>query len=339
MTTTTLPHHVSFANNASFQNFYELFRPSEQDKKFSIILATLFALYFIIAVIVPFLEQVEIPRAIKEQVPIQLARIVLKEKQLPLPEKLAEKPEEKIIVEKPNEEKSLEVKDEKIQEDPIKPPIALPKTIPVEIRRELAKQKAKTSGLAAMKDELFAMRDAFDVAPVAKTALSKDKASEAKIKRKLLAADVNKQSASLSAIKASQMVSSDKLSTRNTQTVRLSEEEVLAGADTFVEESLKATNSGQRSEMSLRRTLESHKSRLYSRYNSALRKDPFLQGKVLFEIEIQPNGKVSKVNIKSSALNNAKLERQLLVILRSITFPVESVGVMVTIWSIDFLPN
>lgn len=335
MTTTTLPRHVSFANNASFQNFYELFKSSEQDKKFSIILATLFALYFIIAVIVPFLEQVEIPRAIKEQVPVQLARIILKEKQLPLPEKPTEKPVEKKIEEQPIEEKPVEVKNEKIQEDPIKPPVA----IPIKTRRELAKQKAKTSGLAAMKDELFAMRDAFEVAPVAKTTLSKEKASETKIKRKLLAADVNKQSTSLSAIKASQVVSSDKLSTRNTQTVRLSEEEVLASTDTFTEESLKATNSGQRSEMSLRRTLETHKSRLYSRYNSALRKDPFLQGKVLFEIEIQPNGKVSKVNIKSSALNNAKLERQLLVILRSITFPVESVGVMVTIWSIDFLPS
>jgi outer membrane biosynthesis protein TonB len=91
--------------------------------------------------------------------------------------------------------------------------------------------------------------------------------------------------------------------------------------------------------MSLRRTLETHKSRLYARYNRALRKDPFLQGKVLFEIEIQPNGKVSKVNIKSSELNNPKLERQLLVMLRSITFPNEGVSVMVTIWAIDFLPS
>lgn len=330
MTTATLPSHVSFTHSASFQNFYELFKPSEQDKKFSTILITLFTLYFIIAVIVPFLEQVEVPRAVKEQVPVQLARIVLKEKQLPLPEK----PKEKIIEEK-IEEKPEELKKDKLKDEPIKPPTPLT----IEQRRNLAKQKAKTSGLAAMKDELFAMREAFDVVPAAKTTLNKEKASETKIKRKLLAGEVNKQSTTLSAAKTSRVVNSDALSTRNTQHVRLSEEEVLAGTDVLVEESLAASNSGQRSEMSLRRTLEAHKSRLYARYNSALRKDPFLQGKVLFEIEIQPNGKVSKVDIQSSELNNAKLERQLLIILRSITFPAEKVAIMTTIWAIDFLPN
>ncbi len=330
MAAATLPRHVSFTNNASFQNFYELFKPSEQDKKFTTILTMLFALYFIIAVIVPFLEQIEVPRAVKEQVPVQLARIVLKEKQLPLPEK----PQEKIVEEKPAD-LIEEIKKEVLKDEPIKPPVPLS----VEKRRDLAKQKAKTSGLAAMKDELFAMREAFDVVPAAQTTLSKEQSSETKIKRKLLAGAVNKQSTTLSAAKTSQVVNSDALSTRNTQHVRLSEEEVLAGTDVLVEESLAASNSGQRSEMSLRRTLEAHKSRLYARYNRALRKDPFLQGKVLFEIEIQPNGKVSKVDIKASELNNAKLERQLLVILRSITFPAEDVAVMVTIWVIDFLPS
>jgi len=331
MTTATLPSHVSFINSASFQNFYELFKPSEQDKKFTTILVILFALYFIIAVIVPFLEQVEVPRSVKEQVPVQLARIVLKEKQLPLPEK----PKEIIVEEKKIAEKPEELKTEKLKDEPIKPPTPLS----IEKRRDLAKQQAKTSGLAAMKDELFAMREAFDVVPAAKTTLSKEKSSETKIKRKLLAGVVNKQSTTLNAAKTSRVVNSDELSTRNTQQVRLSEEEVLTSTDVLVAESLAASNSGQRSEMSLRRTLESHKSRLYARYNRALRKDPFLQGKVLFELEIQPNGKVTKVDIKASELNNAKLERQLLVILRSITFPTEDVAVMTTIWAIDFLPS
>ncbi len=335
MATTTLPNHVSFTHNASFKNFYDLFKPSKQDKKFTTILAVLFTLYFIISVIVPFLEQVKVPRAVKEQVPVQLARIILKEKKLPLPEK----PKEKVIEEKKIEEKPedlpKEMKKEKVKDEPIKPPAPLS----IEKRRDLAKQKAKTSGLAAMKDELFAMREAFEVVPVAQTTLSKEKSSETKIKRKLLAGEVNKQSTALSAKKTSQVVNSDELSSRNTQQVRLSEEEVLAGTDVIVEERLAASNSGQRSEMSLRRTLEANKSRLYARYNRALRKDPFLQGKVLFEIEIQPNGKISKVNIKSSELNNAKLERQLLMILRSITFPAENVATMVTIWAIDFLPS
>lgn len=325
MTTVTLPNHVSFSNNASFQNFYDLFKPSDQDKKFSTILTVLFVLYFIVAVVVPFLEQVEVPREVKEQVPVQLARVILKEQQLPLPEKPKEKPpEEKIIEEK-----------KEVKEEVVKPPIPLT----LEKRREQAKKKAQTSGLAAMKDELFAMRDAFEVKPEAAQKLSKEKSTEVKVKRKLLAGAVNKQSEALSAMSVAQVVTSDELSTRNTQQIRLSEEEVLANTDVLIAEQLAETNSGQRSEMSLRRTLETHKSRLYARYNRALRKDPFLQGKVLFEIEIQPSGKISQVTIKSSELNNAKLERQLLMILRAITFPQEDVAVMVTIWVIDFLPS
>ncbi|MCI2284446.1 AgmX/PglI C-terminal domain-containing protein [Colwellia sp. MSW7] len=334
MTTVTLPDHVSFKNSESFQRFYDLFKPNEQDKKFTIILVSLFALYFIIAVIVSFVEQVEIPREVKEQIPVQLAKIVLKEKQLPLPEK----PKEPIIKEKPidkkADEKVAEIKKEKVQESPIQPP-----QLTIEKRRELAKEKAKTSGLAAMKDELFAMREAFVMTPSNQSTLNATKSSEVKIKRKLLTSQVNKQASSLSAAKTSTVVNSDKLSTRNTQQIRLSETEIAANTDVLVEEQLSMQKSEQRSELSLRRTLESHKARLYARYNSALRKDPFLQGKVVFEIEIQANGKISHIDIKSSKLNNPKLERQLLVILRSITFPAENVGIVKTIWAIDFLPS
>jgi outer membrane biosynthesis protein TonB len=329
MTTATLPSYVNFTNSASFQNFYDLFKPNEQDKKFTTILTILFALYFIIAVVVPFLEQVEIPRAEKEQIPVQLAKIVLKEKKLPLPEK----PKEKVIEEKKPEEKPKDLPEEIKKKEPVKQPLS------TEQRRTFAKQKAATSGLAAMKDELFAMREAFDIVPATSTTLSKEKSSETKIKRKLLSGEVNKQSKALAATKTSQVIKSDTLSTRNTQQVRLSDEEVLADTDVLVADELAIGKSGQRSEMSLRRTLEAHKARLYARYNSALRKDPFLQGKVLFELEIQPNGKISNITIKSSELNNAKLERQLLVILRGITFPAAGVAVMKTIWAIDFLPS
>lgn len=329
MTTLSLPNHVTFTHSTSFKNFYALFKPSKQDKKFTTILVLLFAIYFIIAVIVPFIEQVEIPREEKEKIPVQLAKIVLKEKQLPLPEKPKE-----IIEEKKIEEKLEEVKKEKPKEEPIKKPI-----LSIEKRRELAKKKAKTAGLAAMKDELFAMREAFVISPAAKTKLNNDKSSEVKVKRKLLGTEISKQSSALSTAKTIKVASSDALSTRNTKKVRLSDEEVLADTDVLVEEDLAVAQSGQRSEVSLRRTLEANKARLYARYNRALRKDPFLQGKVLFEIEIQPNGKISNIVIKSSELNNSKLERQLLSILRSITFPTASVGVTKTIWAIDFLPS
>lgn len=317
MSSISLPSHVRFTNSSQFQNFYDLFNISAQDKKFARILLVLFSLYFVVGIVVPFLTQVAVQRETKEQVPVHLAKIILKEKQLPPPEKVIPA------------EKKPEIKEELALEKP-KTPTA---------KREAAKQKAKSSGLAAMKDDLFSMRDAFEVTPNTSVALNKQKATETGVKRKLLAAQLNKQSSAISAENITQTVVSDELSTRNTQQVRLSEEEVLAGTDVIVEEELAGGSAGQRSEISLRRALEANKSRLYARYNRALRKDPFLQGKVMFEIDIQPDGKVSRVIIKSSELNNSKLERQLITIIRSISFPAEGVEVMTTIWAIDFLPS
>lgn len=183
------------------------------------------------------------------------------------------------------------------------------------------------------------MREAFDVKPAAQSNLEQNQAQEVKVKRKLLAAAANTQSESLSTSTVQQTVVSDAISTKNTQQIRLAEEEVLAVAGANAEIDREASSAGQRSEAALRRTLEANKARLYALYNRALRKDPFLKGKVMFEIEIQPNGSISRVDIQSSQLNNPKLERQLKVVLRSISFSAEDVATMTTIWAIDFLPS
>ncbi len=328
MTTATLPAHIRFRSQHSLKALNNLFLPSEQDKKFTRILSILFVLYLVIAFTVPFFEPVEVPRKEKEKLPVQLAKIILKEKKLPPPEK-------KKVIEKKPEKKEINKKEKAVVEKKTKPL----KPLPLKKLREKAREKAKKSGLAAMKDELFSMREVVDIKPTAVKKLNKNQQVEARVKRKLLAAQASKQSQTLGAASTTQTVVSDQLSTRNTQQVRLSEEEISATEDTLVAESLAEQQSGTRSEMSLRRTLEAHKARLYALYNRALRKDPLLRGKVLFEIEIQPSGKVSAVKIKSSELNNAKLERRLMLVLKSIEFAQKDVAVTTTIWAIDFIPS
>ena len=129
------------------------------------------------------------------------------------------------------------------------------------------------------------------------------------------------------------------MSTHNTQTIRLSDEEVIASGEGEEQYADSQGLANVRSEMKLRQTLEASKARLYALYNRALRKDPLLKGKVVFNIEIQPNGAISEVFIESSELDNAKLERQLLIILRSIDFGAEDVELMTTVWAIEFLPR
>jgi len=306
---------VTLAYNELSNRDTALFDDNKQDTFFTRLLIVLLSVYLIFGIIVPLMERVEIPREVKEQVPVQLTRVLLqeKEKEVPPPE---------IIEEEPEPEPKAE---DKLEEPP-------------KTKREAAKEKAKTSGLAAMKDDLFSLREAFVVKPK-QGALIKEKASEAQtVKRKLLAAKANEQSQNIATAQTIKTVASDELSTRNTQTVRLAEEEVLA--DTTTEEEGNANSLANiRSEMKLRQTLEANKSRLYSLYNRALRKNPFLKGKVLFEIEIQPNGRVSQVTVQSSELEDKALEKRLTSILRSIDFGAEDVDVMTTVWAIEFLPR
>ncbi len=310
---------VTLTANSVFEREDVLFATSKQDQIFSKVLTILLVAYLIFGIAVPLFERVEIAREVQEKLPAQLAKIILKEKQLPPPEK-------------PKEIVKEEVKPEELTVDK---PIEPPKT-----KRAVAKQKAATSGLAAMKDDLFAMRDAFELTPAKKSSLTKGNSNEVKVKRKLLASQANKQSQSLNAANVGKTVQSDALSSKSTQTIRLAEEEVLASsADDLTTNNGIDAVSGQRSEVALRRTLEKSKSRLFALYNRALRKDPFLKGKVLFEIEIQPDGTITKVTIKSSQLDNKKLERQLTLVLKSIRFPAEQVTTMITIWAIEFLPS
>lgn len=301
---------------------------SSQDKKFYNILLVLIALYFAIAVVVPFIERIEVPRAIKEQIPAQLTKVVIEKKQLPPPEPIKPKSPEKKVIEPPKP----------IKKEPKPVPKKAPEIKPVN-KRQAAKQKAQSSGLAAMKDELLAMREVLEIKPNASKQLQKSTAKQTQVQRKLLAAKVNQQSSALANAKVSQTVASDELSSHNTQTVRLSDEEVIASGDGEEQYADKQSLDNVRSETKLRQTLEASKARLYALYNRALRKDPLLKGKVVFNIEIQPSGAISQVVIESSELANAKLERQLMVILRSIDFGPEDVLLMTTVWAIEFLPR
>lgn len=307
---------VSLANNDFLNDNAELFDESKQDQLFSRILIALLSLYLIFGVLVPMMDRIELPREIKEQVPVQLTRVLLQKK-----DKIKETPPP-VIEEEP-------IPEEKIEELPKKSP---------KTKREVAKEKAKASGLAAMKDDLLSLREAFIVKPN-KSTLIKEKFVEAEtVKRKLLAAKANEQSQNIASAKTSKTIVSDELSTHNVQTIRLAEEEVLASSEAE-EAEYETSLANVRSEMKLRQTLEANKSRLYSLYNRALRKNPFLKGKVLFEIEIQPNGRVTSVTIQLSELEDKALEKRLTAILKSIDFGVEDVEVISTVWAIEFLPR
>jgi len=81
------------------------------------------------------------------------------------------------------------------------------------------------------------------------------------------------------------------------------------------------------------------KSKLYSLYNRARRKNPDLEGKIILEITIAASGKVTKVHIVSSELDDKNLEASIVKRIRAFNFGAQKVEAVTVTYPIDFLPS
>ena len=82
-----------------------------------------------------------------------------------------------------------------------------------------------------------------------------------------------------------------------------------------------------------------YKATLYRIYNTELRKDPTLRGKILMRISIEPNGSVSMCKVESTDLGSPDLVEKIVARIRKFNFgPKEDVLKMTILYPIDFLP-
>lgn len=84
---------------------------------------------------------------------------------------------------------------------------------------------------------------------------------------------------------------------------------------------------------------QKNKGSIFSLYSRALRKDPTLQGKVVLELTIAPDGRVTNVRIVSSEINNPQLLEQLKSRVKLFRFQPKNVDTLIVKYPIDFLPT
>lgn len=84
---------------------------------------------------------------------------------------------------------------------------------------------------------------------------------------------------------------------------------------------------------------DKNKGRIFSLYQRALRENPDLQGKAVFEITIEADGSVSKVRLLSSELNDPALEKKILSRVKRFKFPPPTRGRVTIKYPIEFLPS
>lgn len=95
----------------------------------------------------------------------------------------------------------------------------------------------------------------------------------------------------------------------------------------------------RRSDEQIRRVFDRYAGRLNSQYQRALRENPTLQGTVVLHMTIDPSGKVTKVDIKSSELQDESLMKRIRLIVSTMDFGALPVSVWTGDYSVNFFPS
>lgn len=101
----------------------------------------------------------------------------------------------------------------------------------------------------------------------------------------------------------------------------------------------RADGTSRRTEEQIRRTFDRYAGRINALYQRALRENPAMQGTVVLRLEIAPDGSVTDASIRSSELNDAELERRMLLIIRTMDFGELDVDVWRGDYPINFFPG
>ncbi len=303
---------------------------AEEDSRFHRILFLALFLFAIMAVVIPLLPLPELASPKKEEAP-PLTRVVLEKQALPPPV-----PQPKVV--KPIEKTKPVPAEKKVPPKPAATPKPKPAPQPVDTLAE-ARKAATGSGVLAFQDDLQALRDTVDVETLNQTQTSRGDASATKLQRSLITSAVPASSGGIQTAALSTDTGGPALSGRETTAVTSGIAGNANGQGSRNSAALaSAQHTGGRSDEAIRRVMDKNKGAIFAIYNRALRKDPLLEGKLVFEMVIEPSGAISSLTLLSSDLADDALTEKILSRIRLIQFgPDDAIPTRVN-YSFDFLP-
>ncbi len=271
-----------------------------------------------------------------------LLGVILNQLDLPEPEQkqLAEVAPRlaKLIMEKKKEPPPPIPVKKKIKKPDVKPkPVKKPVPVKKTDSRAAARKTAQQSGLIAMSDELADLRESFDFSDIADLPQQKSgKQAETVIETSKLLAAASKSSDGIKTDASARKVTSSKLAQKKSVAVSST---IDANNKFSSRAGQSQSRSANRSQEEIERIFQKNKGAIFSIYNRELRKDPSLQGKVIIELTIAPDGTVTNCVIVSSELGHARLEKRLVSKIRKFRFAKKDVPVITVTYPIDFLPS
>lgn len=304
----------------------------EEDKTFKRLLRGLLIALLVLGLIVPFVPLPEVSREEKQELPPQMARVILEKEQEPPPPPPEPEPEPE--PEEPEPEEEPEPAPEPEPEPEPEPPPPPPPS-----RVQEARETASRSGLMQHRDALAAMRDTLDTSRVEQAALSEGQSEAERPERNVIEGQVANDSGGITTDNLSRDTGGGgELAQRQTTQVT-NEAETLAAAEAAEEAAGGSNERAARSDEQIRQVIDQHMGGIFAIYNRELRSDPLLKGKLVVRMVIEPSGEISEARVISSELNNETLEQRLLARILLITFPDADVTVTQVNYTFDFLPR
>ncbi|WP_375177040.1 AgmX/PglI C-terminal domain-containing protein [Marinobacter mobilis] len=302
--------------------------------RFGCVITVLAVMFVVPAVWIPGIQLAEPDRAETEALPPQLARLMEKQ---PAPESSVDVvPESELMLEIAEAAERVDEVPEPSLPEP--EPAPAPETVapesatePSERAIQQAREVAARSGLLALQDQLAQMRAPETSAPRTLTANAGPAES---------VADSGAPSAS-DALAGSGGVVAEVGPRRE---VQVAGHEVRQVAEPQPQQVTAApvqpiAPSSRRGMNTIRQVFDAQKTVLYALYRRELRQDPTLEGKVLLELDIEPDGRVSRCEVVNSDLGNPALEARLASRVLLFDFGSDEVERRTVRFPIEFLPS
>jgi periplasmic protein TonB len=282
----------------------------EQSERFRKILRVLLIVLVVLGILFPLLPVPKRPAA--PEVPQVLARVMLENKPKPPPPPPPQ----------PKEQPKPQTK---------------PTPAPVE-QRQLAHQKAERQ-LNQVKDELADLREEMNLTPLETKNLSGAVGADAHAERSLITSNIGVGSGGITSANSSRGFGTGAGSLTGHDTTAVTSG--IAATSLNNRNGVRSGGGGKaaRSEEEIALVFDRNKGRIYNLYARALRDNAELQGKLVLEFTIAPNGSVTMCRVVSSELKDPELEREIVALVRLFQFKPEDVDAVTATKPIDFFPT
>ncbi len=288
----------------------------ESSQRFRRILRVLLVLLVLFGILFPLLKP-PAPTPAEEEVPQRIAQVMIEQKPKPPPPPPPPKPQEKPKVEP---EKKI----------PVTPQPVNPK--------QQAHEKAQKQ-LNQFKDELADLRQQMELPQEQTKNLSGAVGADSHAERSLITSKVGVGSSGITSANSSRGFGTGAGSLTGHDTTSVTSSIARSGLNARGPTRTGSSGKAARSREEIETVFDRNKGAIYALYNRATRANPELQGKLVLEFTITPDGQVTMCKVVSSELNDKELENKIVSLVKLFHFEAKDVETITTSKPIDFFPS